>query len=85
MRGTISYRYAETLWRFAQVQPHATLGFRAGIREYVVDIPVAAAISVCRANPQLGSGSVFQYYIPGWRRALHATGRVFTFSEKAYP
>lgn len=83
--GTKAYRFAETLWRHSQVQPNAKLGYRDGIREYVVDLPTRAALGVCRENPQLGSGSVIQYYLPDWESRLHATGREFTFSEKAFP
>lgn len=83
--GTTAYRFAETLWRHAQVQPNAKLGYRDGIREYVVDLTTRAALGVCRENPQLGSGSVVQYYLPDWKSRLHATGREFTFSEKAFP
>jgi hypothetical protein len=83
--GTQPHKFAETLWRLAQVQPNATLGYRQGIREYVVDIRTPAAIGVCIANPLLGSGSVQQYYIPDWEQRLHPTGREFKFAANGYP
>src|SRR5690349_20366419 len=61
--GTTPYRFAQTLWRLAQVQPNATLGFRDTILEFVVDIETRVAMGVCQANTALGSGSVLQYYI----------------------
>ena len=78
-------RFAESLWRMAQVQPNAVHGFRDSIREYVVDIRTAAALGVCTANPHLGIGTVIQYYIPNWETRLHATGREFAFAAKGYP
>jgi hypothetical protein len=75
----------ESLWRMAQVEPHKTLGFRDGIREFVVDLPTPAAVSVCRSNPVYGSGSVLQYFVPNWRMTVRPTGREFKFSEKNYP
>src|SRR6185369_14835471 len=84
-QGTQAHKFAETLWRLAQVQPNAKLGFRQGIREYVVDIRTPAALGVCIANPLLGSGSVLQYYIPDWEQRLHPTGREFKFSASGYP
>jgi hypothetical protein len=83
--GTQPHKFAETLWRLAQVQPSATLGYRQGIREYVVDIRTPAAMGVCLANPALGSGSVVQYYIPNWQSQLHPTGREFKFGAQSYP
>src|SRR5512147_1631236 len=83
--GATPYRFAETLWRLAQVQPNATLGFRTGIQEFVVDLETKVAMGVCQSNPVLGSGSVVQYYIPDWASRLHETGRKFTFGEKAFP
>ena len=83
--GTQAYRFAETLWRLAQVQPNAKLGFRSGIQELVVDIDTKVAMGVCLSNPVLGSGSVVQYYIPDWASRMHKTGRKFTFDEKAMP
>jgi hypothetical protein len=83
--GSSPHQFAQTLWRMAQVQPHPTLGFRDGIREYVVDLRTAAAISVCIANPALGGGSVFQYYVPNWQRLLRPTGRTFKFAQKKLP
>jgi len=82
---TKAYRFAETLWRLAQVQPNAKLGFRSGIQEFVVDIDTKVAMGVCLSNPGLGSGSVVQYYIPDWASRMHKTGRKFTFDEKAMP
>lgn len=90
---TEPYRFAQTLWRFAQVAPHPdpTVGFREKIAEFVVDRPVAAAVGCCLANvtsprgQDLGSGSVIQYFIPDWQDYIFATKRTFTFSEKAYP
>lgn len=82
--GTKPYKFAETLWRLAQVQPSPTLSYRQDIAEFVVDIPLVAAVGVCSANRALGSGSVFQYYIPGWESRMFTTGRVFKFSAKAY-
>ena len=83
--GSQPYRFAETLWRLAHVEPNAKLGFRSGIREFVVDIDTAAAMGICRANPVLGSGSVVQYYIPDWESRLHETGRRFTFGQTGFP
>ena len=83
--GTQPYEFAETLWRLAQVSPSQKYGYRSAIVEYVVDIRVEAAIGICRANTSKGSGSVFQYYIPGWRSALFRTGRRYDFRKTAYP
>lgn len=83
--GTKPYKFAETLWRLAQVEPNPTLSYRQQIAEFVVDIPVDAAVGCCLANRALGSGSVFQYYIPDWDNSIFATGRRFRFSTKAYP
>ncbi len=82
--GSRAFKFAETLWRLAQVQPSATLSYRQDIAEFVVDLPVQAAVGICTANPVLGSGSVFQYFIPNWGARVYATGRVFKFSAKAY-
>jgi hypothetical protein len=82
--GTTPYDFAETLWRMAQVSPSKKYGFRREIVEYVVDFPIAAAVGICRANAGLGSGSVFQYYIPDWESALFATGRRHKFRRVAY-
>ncbi len=80
------YKFAETLWRLSQVEPSKTLGFRQGVREYVVDMPTPAAIGICRGNPHLGSGSVFQYFIPDWTRlSIFPTGRTYTFDTANYP
>lgn len=83
--GTHPFRLAQTLWRLAQVKPNATLGFRKGIREFVVDFPTPAAIGICRNNPGLGSGSVLQYYIPNWERYLQRTGREFNLDAAGRP
>jgi len=80
--GSEPYKFAQTLWRLAQVKANADLGFRQGIREFVVDLPTPAAIGVCLSNPELGSGSVIQYYIPNWERTLFATTREYHFSAK---
>ncbi len=82
--GTKAFKFAETLWRLAQVQPNATLGYRQEIAEFVVDLPVEAAVGVCTANRSLGSGSVFQYFIPGWQSRIFRTGRTFKFGAKGY-
>ncbi|MET0592847.1 MAG: hypothetical protein ABW133_09120 [Polyangiaceae bacterium] len=78
-------RFAESLWRMAQVQPNAVRGFRDSIGEYVVDIRTSVAMGVCAANPGLGIGTVIQYFIPDWEKRLHATGREFKFAQKNYP
>jgi hypothetical protein len=78
-------KFAETLSRLLQVQPNPTLGVRQSIREYVVDLRTAAAVGVCRANTQFGSGSVLQYFVPDWNKSLHATGRTYAFEAKNYP
>jgi hypothetical protein len=83
--GSQPHKFAETLWRLAQVEPNKTLGYRQGIREYVVDIRTAAAIGICAANAQLGSGSVLQYYVPDWDARLHPTGREFKFAAQSFP
>ena len=82
--GSNPYQFAETLWRLAQVSPSAKYGYRTAILEYVVDIKVTAAVGICRANGGLGSGSVFQYYIPDWQKALFRTGRRYAFKNKNY-
>lgn len=82
--GTRPLRFAESLWRLAQVQPHARLGFRSEIAEYVVDLPITAAVGVCTANISFGSGSVFQYYVPSWEGRMFATGRTFRFPFQSY-
>lgn len=82
--NTHPYRFAETLWRLAQVQPNPVLGFRQEIAELVVDLPVEAAVGLCTANRALGSGSVFQYYIPNWESRIYRTGRTFKFGSKGY-
>ncbi len=82
--GTKPYKFAETLWRLAQVQPSASRGYRKEIAEFVVDLPVAAAVGCCTANMGLGSGSVFQYYLSGWDQNIFATGRTFRFGSTAY-
>lgn len=82
--GTVPYEFAETLWRLAQVSPSAKYGYRSEIVEYVVDLPIAVAMGICRANSGLGSGSVFQYYIPDWESRLFATGRRHKFRRVSY-
>ncbi|MCX4248101.1 hypothetical protein [Paraliomyxa miuraensis] len=82
--GTRPYKFAETLWRLAQVQPNPALGYRQSIGEFVVDLPVPAAVGLCTANRALGSGSVFQYYIPDWEARIYRTGRVHRFSGQSY-
>jgi hypothetical protein len=84
--GSRPNKFAETLWRLSQVERNPTRGFRQGIREYVVDFPTPAAMGICLANPQLGSGSVFQYYIPNWtQHSLLPTGRTHTFDTANFP
>jgi hypothetical protein len=82
--GSRAFKFAETLWRLAQVQPNPTLGYRQAIAEFVVDLPTVAAVGVCTANRTLGSGSVFQYYIPEWESRIFTTGRTFKFGAKGY-
>jgi hypothetical protein len=82
--GSNPYQFAETLWRLAQVSPSAKYGYRKAIVEWVVDIRVAAAVGICRSNTGLGSGSVFQYFIPDWEKAMFRTGRRFEFRHKNY-
>lgn len=82
--GSSPYHFAETLWRLAQVSPSAKYGYRTAIVEFVVDIRVTAAVGICRANGGLGSGSVYQYYIPNWEKALFRTGRRHEFRHKNY-
>lgn len=82
--GSKPYKFAETLWRMAQVEPSGTLSYRQEIDEFVVDMPVMAAVGICMANRALGSGSVFQYFIPNWGGSLFRTGRRFKFGAKAY-
>ncbi|MEM7158595.1 MAG: hypothetical protein AAF799_37490 [Myxococcota bacterium] len=82
--GTRPYKFAETLWRLAQVEPSPTRGYRQSIAEFVVDMPVEAAVGLCLANRGLGTGSVFQYYIPDWDRRIYATGRTMKFQSSSY-
>jgi hypothetical protein len=82
--GSQPYKFAETLWRMAQVQASATRGFRNGIQEFVVDIATAAACAICVSNPGYGTGSVFQYYIPNWEKTLYSTSRIYRFSSTSY-
>lgn len=84
--GSKAFKFAETLWRLAQVapNPNPALGYRQAIAEFVVDIPTPAAVGLCTANRTLGSGSVFQYYIPNWDGRLYLTGRTFKFGSKSY-
>jgi hypothetical protein len=60
-------------------------GFRRGIREFVVDLDCPAAAALCLSNPNLGSGGLFQYFVPDWRRFVYPTGREYAFGAKAYP
>lgn len=84
--GSSAYAFAETLWRAAQVQPSATMGFRDVIVEFVIDLPTPAACGVCLANTSLGSGTLFQYFIPKWKetQTLYPTGRQYKFNKKSY-
>jgi hypothetical protein len=83
--GSDPYRFAQTLWQFAQVEPHRAKGYREGIRELVVDLDGTAAAALCLSNPDLGRGGLLQYYVPGWERFLHATGREYKFGAKSFP
>jgi hypothetical protein len=83
--GTQPFKYAATVWRFAQVEPHPEKGYRGKIMEFVVDFPIPAAVGICLANPNLGSGSVLQYFVPNWDRSLRPTRRTYRFDEKNYP
>jgi len=74
-----------TLWRLAQVKPSLKHSFRDHIREFVVDMKCPAAVGVCSANAGLGSGSVYQYFIPDSDKYIFATGRRHKFAAKAYP
>lgn len=82
--GSKPYRFAETLWRLAQVQPHRTRGYRNEIAEFVVDLPVEVAMGFCQANGHHGSGGVFQYFIPDWDSKLFRTGRTYRFRSQSY-
>lgn len=82
--GSQPYRFAETLWRMAQVQASRTHGFRQGIREYVVDIATPAACALCLSNPGYGTGSVFQYYIPNWEQTMYSTSRIYRFTNTSF-
>jgi hypothetical protein len=82
--GTQPYRFAESLWRLSQVEPNPLHGYRESIAEYVVDFPTPAAVGVCLANPVFGSGSVLQYFVPGWDQTLKPTGRTYKFGEKSH-
>jgi hypothetical protein len=77
--GTNPVHFAETLWRMAQVSPSAKYGYRNAIIEYVVDLPVAAAVGYCFSNGHLGGGGVYQYYIPDWNKCMFRTGRRYAF------
>lgn len=83
--GTSGHKFAESLWRMAQVEPSMTRGYRDEIQEFVVDIATPAAVSICRANTRLGGGSVFQYYVPDWEHYLMRTSRTYRFATKNYP
>lgn len=82
--GSQPYKFAETLWRLAQVQGSKTHGFRQGIREFVVDIRTPAACALCLSNPGYGSGSVFQYFIPEFEKTMFSTSRTYRFSSTSY-
>ena len=83
--GSKPLKYAQTFWRLAQVRRHGTLDFRVSVEEFVVDLPTMAAIGICRANREFGSGSVLQYYVPDWQKILHPTGNKFQFPANPYP
>jgi len=83
--GSQPFRFAETLWRLAQVEKNEKHGFRGSIAEYVVNLPTPVAVGICRVNSKLGSGSLVQYYIPGWRATLQTTGRTHAFPINDYP
>lgn len=82
--GSVPMRFAESLWRMAQVSPSMKHGYRDAIDEFVVDMPVTAAVGICQANSSLGSGSVFQYYIPDWQSYLFKTTRTYRFRNKSF-
>jgi len=81
---TKPYRFAESLWRLAQVEPHKELSYRQKIAEFVVDLPIPAAVGRCLANPTLGSGTVVQYYLVDWDDYIFETGRTYEFGAKDY-
>lgn len=85
--GSQAFAFAETLWRLTQVKANPDHGFRQGIREYAVIFPIPAAVGICRANSDLGSGSVLQYFIPNWKQqqCVVETGRKHQFDTKSYP
>jgi len=82
-QGSNPYKVAEKLWRLAQVKPSDEHGYRQEIAEFVVDLPIAAAVGICSANTSSGRGSIYQYFVPGWQERLFATGRTFKFAAKA--
>lgn len=86
-QGSQAWKFAETLWRLAQVAPSKVHGFRDGIREYAVIFPTPAAMGICQANPALGSGSVLQYFIPNWQqqKSIVETGRTHQFAQIKIP
>jgi hypothetical protein len=86
--GTKAYKFAETLWRHAQVEPSPTLSYRDGIREYVVESATRAGVCVCRENPQLRAvSSVVQYFLPRLGKPLprHRSRRSLSSARGAYP
>ncbi len=83
-QGHRSLEFAQTLWRRAQVRPHRARGFRMGIQEFVVNLPVVVAMGACIANHRLGEGTCLQYYIPGWEEFLFTTGRRHRFPRESY-
>ncbi len=82
--GSTPFRFAETLWRLAQARPSQRHGYRLGIEEFVVDMPVIAAVGACVANTGYGSGTAYQYFIPDWQTHLYRTGRRHKFKAKSY-
>lgn len=82
--GTQPFKFAQTLWRLAQVRSHVDFGFRREIREFVVDLPTPAAVGICSANVAFGVGSVFQYFIPDGANRLLQTGRTYRFTQERY-
>ncbi len=78
-------QFAETLWRLGQVKPNPLLGYRPSIQEFVVDLRTSAAVGICNANRNLGSGSLLQYYVPTWRATMRETGREHVFPHRGFP
>lgn len=82
--GTKPHRFAETLWRMVQIRSSDETGYRQEMFEFVVDRPVSAAMGICSANADLGSGSVLQYFLPDKDGHLLRTGRSYKFQEWRY-